>query len=148
MKTYKEIVHKFESAGNYHTYINSVGHGGLDKMNDNTNRTYPLLWIRPIASQGLQPYGQRTLTFEVYTLDLPKLDRELDIQVMSDTERANYDIYTFFRDGAEQQKYEISMTGIVPVSEAFQDRVFGWVSTVDIITDSSGITICNIPHNL
>jgi hypothetical protein len=59
-----------------------------------------------------------------------------------------YDVYTFFRDGAQQQTYEINMTGITPVTEAFQDRVFGWVGSFNIVTDSSGLTICNIPTNV
>ena len=147
MKTYLEIVNKFQSAANYHDAINSFGHGSLDKLNDNTNIAYPLLYVRPLASLGVQPYGQRQLTFEVYVLDLPKLDRTTDIQTMSDAERILYDVYTFFRDGAEQQTYEIAMTGITPVQEAFQDRVFGWVGTYNILTDSSGLTICNIPYN-
>ena len=145
MKTFKEIVAKFESAAYYHTAINTFGYGSLDKLNDNQNIAYPLLYVRPISSLGVQPYGQRTLTFEVYLLDLPKLDRTTDIQTMSDAERMLYDVYTFFRDGAEQQTYEIALNGIVPVQEAFQDRVFGWVCTMDVITDSSGLTICNIP---
>ena len=105
MKTFKEIVAKFESAAYYHTAINTFGYGSLDKLNDNQNIAYPLLYVRPISSLGVQPYGQRTLTFEVYLLDLPKLDRTTDIQTMSDAERMLYDVYTFFRDGAEQQTY-------------------------------------------
>ena len=147
MKTYKEIVEKFESAATYHIGINSFGHGSLDKLNDNTNQAYPLLYVRPLNSLGVQPYGQRTLTFEVYLLDLPKLDRTTDITTMSDAERMLYDVYTFFRDGAQQQTYEIAMTGITPVQEAFQDRVFGWVGTFNIVTDSAGLTICHIPTN-
>ena len=145
MKTYKDIIEKFQRASQYHTFIQSFGHGGLDKLNDAPNQPYPLLWVRPMASVGIQPYGQRTLTFEVYVLDVPKLDRSTTVQTMSDAESTIYDVYAYFRDGAEQQQYEISMTGITPVAEAFQDRLFGWVATVDIITDTSGITICNIP---
>ena len=148
MKTYLEIVEKFQSAATYHDAINSFGHGSLDKLNDVTNQAYPLLYVRPLNSLGVQPYGGRQLTFEVYLLDLPKLDRSTDIQTMSDAERMLYDVYTFFRDGAEQQTYEIGMSGITPVQEAFQDRVFGWVGTFNILTDSSGLTICNIPTNM
>ena len=147
MKTYLEIVQKFQRAADYHVGINTFGHGSLDKLNDNQNITYPLLYVRPLTSLGVQPYGQRTLSFEVYILDVPKLDRTTDIQTMSDAERMLYDVYTFFRDGAEQQTYEIAMTGITPVQEAFQDRVFGWVGTYNIVTDSSGLTICHIPTN-
>jgi hypothetical protein len=145
MKTYLDIINKFQRASEYHTFIQSFGHGSLDKLNDAPNQPYPLLWVRPMGGLGLQPFGQRTLTFEVYLLDIPKLDRSTDIQVMSDAERALYDVYAYFRDGAEQQQYEINMTAITPIQEAFQDRVFGWMGSFDIITDSSGITICNIP---
>ena len=147
MKTYREIITKFERAATYHSAIQSFGHGSLDKLNDTPNQPYPLLFVRPLNSAGVQPYGQRTLTFEVYMLDIPKLDRTTDIQTMSDCERILYDVYTYFRDGAEQQEYEISMTGVAPVQEAFQDRVFGWVGTFNVVTDSSGLTICNIPTN-
>ncbi len=145
MKTYKDIVDKFQRASEYHTFIQSFGHGSLDKLNDASNQPYPLMWVRPISSTGIQPYGQRTLTFEVYMLDVPKLDRTTDTQTMSDCERAIYDIYAYFRDGAEQQIYEVNMVTIIPVMEAFQDRLFGWVATIEVITDTSGITICNIP---
>ena len=147
MKTYREIIDKFERAATYHSSIQSFGHGSLDKLNDTPNQPYPLLFVRPMGSPGIQPYGQRTLTFEVYILDIPKLDRTTDIQTMSDCERILYDVYTYFRDGAEQQEYEIAMTTITPIQEAFQDRVFGWMGTMNIVTDSSGITICNIPTN-
>ena len=147
MKTYLDIVDKFQRAAEYHIGINTFGHGSLDKLNDNQNINYPLLYVRPLNSAGVQPYGQRTLTFEVYVIDVPKLDRTTDIQTMSDAERMLYDVYTFFRDGAEQQSYEIAMTGITPVQEAFQDRVFGWVGTFNIITTSAGLTVCHIPTN-
>lgn len=148
MKTYREIIEKFERAANYHSFIKMFGHGSLDKLNDIPNQPYPLLYVRPLTSPGVQPYGQRTLTFEVYILDIPKLDRATDIQTMSDAERTLYDVYTYFRDGAEQQEYEINMTTIAPVQEAFQDRLFGWVGTFNVITDSSGLTICNIPTSV
>jgi len=145
MKTYEDIINKFRAAATYHSAIESFGHGSLDKLNDIPNQPYPLLFVRPMGSPGIQPYGQRTLTFEVYILDVPKLDRTTDIQTMSTTERTLYDVYTFFRDGAEQQEYEINMTAITPIQEAFQDRLYGWMGTFNIITDSHGLTICNIP---
>ena len=147
MKTFKEIVEKFEAAANYHIYIQSFGFGNLDRLNDSINQPYPLMWLRPLSSTGVSPYGQRTLTFEVFMLEIPKGDDSNYIQAYSDTERALYDVYTFFRDGAEQQTYEIAMLNITPVSEAFQDRAIGWVSQMQVITDSSGLSICYIPTN-
>lgn len=147
MKTFREIVEKFESAADFHIYIQSFGFGNIDRLNDTINQPYPLLWVRPLGSLGVSPYGQRTLTFEVFMLEIPKGDDSNYIQAYSDSERALYDVYTFFRDGAEQQEYQINMLNITPVSEAFQDRAIGFVSQMEIITDSSGLTICNIPTN-
>ena len=147
MKTFREIVEKFESAANYHIYIQSFGFGNVDRLNDTINQPYPLLWVRPLGSLGVSPYGQRTLTFEVFMLEIPKGDDSNYIQAYSDTERALYDVYTFFRDGAQQQQYEVAVRSINPLSEAFQDRAIGWVMTIDVITDSAGLTICNIPTN-
>ena len=118
MKTFREIVEKFESAANYHIYIQSFGFGNVDRLNDTINQPYPL-----------------------------KGDDSNYIQAYSDAERALYDVYTFFRDGAQQQEYQINMLNITPVSEAFQDRAIGFVSQMEIITDSAGLTICNIPTN-
>ena len=148
MKTYKEIIDKFERAADYHSFIQSFGQGSLDKLNDSINQAYPLLWIRPLQGIGIQPYGSRTLTFEVYMLDVPKLDRSTDVQVMSDCERTLYDVYAYFRDGAEQYEYGVEMVNIAPLMEAFQDRMFGWVATMDINTSTQGITICNIPTEI
>jgi glycerophosphoryl diester phosphodiesterase len=147
MKTFREIVEKFESAADFHIYIQSFGFGNIDRLNDTINQPYPLLWVRPLGSLGVSPYGQRTLTFEVFMLEIPKGDDSNYIQAYSDSERALYDVYTFFRDGAEQQEYQINMLNITPVSEAFQDRAIGFVSQMEIITDSAGLTICNIPTN-
>ena len=147
MKTFREIVEKFESAANYHIYIQSFGFGNVDRLNDTINQPYPLLWVRPLGSLGVSPYGQRTLTFEVFMLEIPKGDDSNYIQAYSDAEIALYDVYTFFRDGAQQQEYQINMLNITPVSEAFQDRAIGFVSQMEIITDSAGLTICNIPTN-
>ena len=147
MKTFKEIVEKFEAAASYHIYIQSFGFGNVDKLNDTINQPYPLMWLRPLSSAGVSPYGQRTLTFEVFMLEIPKGDDSNYIQAYSDTERALYDVYTFFRDGAQQQIYEVAVRSINPLSEAFQDRAIGWVMTIDVVTDSSGLSICYIPTN-
>ena len=36
------------------------------------------------------------------------------------------------------------MTNCVPVNEGFQDRVFGWVATVDIVTPFA-LNYCKFP---
>ena len=88
------------------------------------------------------------MPIEVYMLDVPKLDRTTDVQTLSDCERALYDVYAFFRDGAEQQDYGVNMTAITPVMEAFQDRLYGFMANIDIDTNTSGITLCNIPTEI
>jgi hypothetical protein len=146
MRTFLEIVNKFESAANYHTYIQSFGFGSLDKLNDKINQPYPLAWLRPMTSQGITAFGSRTLSFELYILDIPKVTDTDYTQILSDSERVMYDFYTYFYDGQDQQNYTVTLTQLVPLNEAFQDRMAGWVSTFDVQTKTDGLTYCNIPH--
>jgi len=48
MKTFKQIVEKFQAAATYHTYIQSFGFGSLDNLNNMINQGYPLMWLRPL----------------------------------------------------------------------------------------------------
>jgi hypothetical protein len=146
MRTFKEIVDKFEAAANYHLYIQSFGFGSLDRLNDTINQPFPIAWLRPMSSPGITAFGSRTLTFELYILDIPKQTDTDYIQILSDTERVVYDFYTYFYDGQDQQNYTLTMSQCVPLNEAFQDRMAGWVATFDIQTKTDGLTYCNIPH--
>ena len=145
MKTYQDIINQFQSVANYHTYIQSFGHGNLDNLNNIINQPWPIMWVRALESQGITSFGSRTLSFEVYILSIPKqTDTDL-IQVLSDTERVSYDIYTYFYDGQDQYDYTVTMQSIIPLNEAFQDRMAGWVSRLDFQTSTAGLSYCNIP---
>ena len=147
MVNYNEIINLFEYAVNQNEYYKGFGHGSIDQLDAYVNRGYPLLFMRPLSSQGLsgQDGRVRTLTFELYSLDVPKLsdtDRRLSL---SNTEQGVYDVYGFILDGPAQQELQIEMTAIVPTLEAFGDKASGWVATINVIGDSIGITYCNIP---
>jgi hypothetical protein len=43
-----------------------------------------------------------------------------------------------------QQTYDLELVTSAPVNEAFQDRVYGWVATMDIITPYM-LDYCNYP---
>jgi hypothetical protein len=87
----------------------------------------------------------RELTFELYVLDQPKISDEDGRVVLSNTEQALYDLFSFFYDGSYQQSLDIQMDTLIPVNEAFQNRLSGWVATIRIITSAQGISYCNIP---
>tara|TARA_R110001632_G_scaffold423_1_gene1350 strand:+ start:681 stop:1121 length:441 start_codon:yes stop_codon:yes gene_type:complete len=144
MRSYKEIVEIFETAANAHIAIKSFASGPisfLDTQNQNTK--YPFVFLRPITSIGLSG-NVRSLTFELYSLDVPSVSDEDAILVMSNTEQYLYDLGSYIRRGAEQQTMDFEMTNLNPVNEAFQDRLYGWVSNV-IYTEPAVYNFCNFP---
>jgi len=132
--TYNQIVDQFQSACTAHLAINQFDTGTLDFLDANAvNKKYPYVYLRPLTSQGVVD-KIRGLTFELYSMDVPKLSDESPVMVLSNTEMYIYDILAWFNVGNSQQFYEVEMTSLAPVNEAFQDRVFGWVATIDVLT--------------
>jgi len=145
MRSYKEVVEIFESAANAHIAVKSFASGPisyLDSQNQNTK--YPFVFLRPITSIGLTG-NVRSLAFELYSLDVPKVSDENALTVMSNTELYLYDLGSYIRRGAEQQTMDFEMTNLNPVNEAFQDRLYGWVANV-IYTEPAVYDFCNFPQ--
>jgi len=144
MRSYKEVVGVFEAAANSHLAIKSFAHGPLSYLDSNSqNIKYPFVFLRPVQSLGLLD-NTRSLTFELYSLDVPKVSDENALLVMSNTELYLYDIGAYIRRGAEQQTMDFTMTNLIPVNEGFQDRVYGWVSTIEY-TEPAVYNYCNFP---
>ena len=144
MRSYKEVVEIFETAANNHLAIKSFASGPLSYLDSNSqNIRYPFVFLRPITSVGFIN-NVRTLTFELYSLDQPKVSNENALQVMSNTELYLYDIGAYIRVGTEQQTMDFEMTQLNPVNEAFQDRVYGWVATINY-TEPAVYDYCNYP---
>lgn len=132
--TYDQIVEQFQAATTAHLGINQFDTGTLDFLDANAvNKNYPYVYLRPLTSQGVVD-KVRGLTFELYSMDIPKLSDESPVNVLSNTEMYIYDILAWFNVGNVQTFYQVDMTSIAPVNEAFQDRVFGWVATIDVLT--------------
>lgn len=149
MTLYNEIINTFENLVGNHRYYRGFGHGSIEKIDAVVNHGYPLLFVRPLSSPGLTGVDgrQRELVFEIYSLDVPKLSDEDGRLVMSNTEQGLYDVYSYILDGPVQYDLQITMTNLVPLYEAFQDKALGWLGTFTVITDADGITYCNIPGN-
>ena len=146
--TYQEIVQQFTNACNEHLAINSFDTGTLDFLDANAvNKLYPYVYLRPIVSTGVVD-KERNLTFELYSMDVPKLSDESPVEVLSNTEIYIYDLIAYFVEGPanRQQVYGIDMISITPVNEAFQDRVYGWVAQIDILTPWKW-DYCDFPKN-
>lgn len=134
--TYYEIIDDFKTATTANEAIATFDTGTLDFLDANAvNKSYPYVYLRPISSQGVVD-RVRGLTFELYSMDVPQLSDQSPINVMSKTEATIYGLLSYFNQGPTnvQQKYEINITDLSPVNEAFQDRVFGWVATIDVLT--------------
>jgi hypothetical protein len=137
MLTYYQVVNVFQSASLGHASINTFAEGDLDNLDSNSqNVVYPYIFLRPISSPGMNinqngVSGTRTLTFELYSLDVPSLDESNRLTIMSNTEQFIYDIISYINRGDYQQVRWCTLNSITPVNEAFNDRVFGWIAVVN-----------------
>lgn len=142
--TYRQVIEQFQAAANAHLAINSFATGPISYLDASSqNVVYPYLFVRPMSSQGLVD-RTRTLNFEVYSLDVPKLSDENALDVMSNTEIWLYDIGAWFNYGSAQQFLEYSMLNLTPVNEAFNDRAYGWAASVNISVPFI-YDFCNFP---
>lgn len=133
--TYREIINDFQTACDEHLSISSFDSGTLDYLDASAvNRLYPYVFLRPLSA--VMADRVRTLGVELYVLDQPKIKSQSNIDVVSNTEMYLYDLMAWFNFGPteRQQTYDIQLVNAAPVNEAFQDRVYGWVATLDIIT--------------
>jgi len=133
--TYEQIVGQFQLACDQHLAIASFDTGTIDYLDASAvNRLYPYVFLRPLST--IQANRVRTLSFELYSLDQPKVASSSNTQVISNTEIYIYDILSWFNFGptARQQTYQVDMVNGLPVNEAFQDRLFGWMATVNVVT--------------
>lgn len=144
--TYRQIADEFKAACDAHIAIATFDTGTIDYLDaDAVNKAYPYIFLRPTGT--LQAPNQRTLSFELYSLDIPKLSAGSNIDVISNTEMYLWDLMAWFNVGTtvRQQTYDIVMNSAIPVNEAFQDRVFGWMANVDVITPFA-LDYCNYPQ--
>ena len=145
--TYREIINDFTTAVDSNLSVGTFDTGTIDYLDANAvNKTYPYIYLRPITSQGVVD-RVRGITFELYSLDVPKLSDESPVGTLSDTENRIYDILSYFNYGPTdiQQKYQVEITSLAPVNEAFQDRVYGWVATIDV-TSAWKWNYCDYPN--
>lgn len=143
MKTYKEIVETFENATTAHLAVQSFAEGPIDYLDAHSQNTkYPFMFLRPLVSTGLSG-NIRTLTFELYSLDVPKLSNESPLLLKSNTELYIYDILGYIRFNSAYGM-DFNLNNITPVQEAFNDRVFGWVANINI-TEEAVYNFCNFP---
>ena len=150
MKTFKDIVNIFQAATTAHVGVNTFYYGTLDKLDATSqNVAYSYVFLRPMSSNGIVLNangisGTRSLSFELYSLDVPKLTESDYLQVMSNTEQVLYDILSYFNNGPDQQTLYTTLQAITPVNEAFNDRVYGWVANITVINEGI-LNYCNFP---
>ena len=143
--TYKQVVDTVEAAANAHLAINTFAEGPISYLDAKSmNVKYPFMFMRPLSSPGLSG-NVRTLNFELYMLDVPKLSNESPLDLKSRTELFLYDVLSYLRYGpTNQYSMDFTLSSITPVDEGFQDRAYGWVGGISVT--SEGIyDYCNYP---
>jgi hypothetical protein len=150
MKTYREVVETFQSASAAHLAIKTFAEGALDYLDASSqNVKYPYIFLRPLTSPGINLNangisGTRSLTFEMYSLDVPKLSDASPLKIKSDTEQYIYDLISYVNLGSAQQTEFCTLQNITPVDEAFNDRAYGWVGVLNY-TDIAVLDYCAFP---
>jgi len=150
MKTYYDIVTEFSASCAAHLSIKTFAEGALDYLDASSqNVKYPYIFLRPLTSPGINLNangisGTRTLTFELYSLDVPNLSNASPLQIKSNTEQYIYDIISWFNLGDVQRTQFITLQNITPVDEAFNDRAYGWVAVLNF-TDAAVLDYCAFP---
>jgi len=151
MKTYSQVVETFQSASLNHLSINTFAESDLEELDSTSqNVVYPYIFLRPITSPGMNTTtigtsGTRSLVFELYSLDVPPLDDSNRLSIMSNTEQYIYDIMGYINLHLEPQREWTTLQSITPVSEAFNDRAFGWVATLTY-NDMAVLDYCAYPQ--
>jgi len=150
MTSLESIVQTFRDTADAHLYVNSFAFGSIDYLDASSqNIKYPYVFLRPLQSPGYsQNTRLRVLSFELYALDVPKLSNESPEAVMSKMEQVLYDFGSYLNWGppSDNQSDGVSydIQSITPTLEAFQDRVYGYVATLQY--QESGIyDYCNFP---
>ena len=133
---YSDIIGQFRTACSASLSVATFETGTIDFLDSSAvNKDYPYIFLRPISSPGVVD-KVKTNTFELYSLDIPLLSDQSPEEIISECEARIYETIAWFNQGPanRQQTYEITMTDLTPVNEAFQDRAFGWVATIEVIT--------------
>lgn len=133
---YSKLIQQFQTACQQNLGISTFDTGTIDFLDANAvNKNYPYIYLRPISSPGVVD-KVRTITFELYSMDVPKLSNESPVDTISECEERIYQLLAWFNQGETdiQQVYDVTITDLSPVNEAFQDRVFGWVATIEVAT--------------
>jgi len=150
MRTYYDVVTEFSASCAAHLAIKTFAEGALDYLDASSqNVKYPYIFLRPLTSPGINLNangisGTRTLTFELYSLDVPNLSNASPLQIKSNTEQYIYDIISWFNLGDVQRTQFITLQNITPVDEAFNDRAYGWVGVLNF-TDTAVLDYCAFP---
>jgi len=144
--TYRDVINAWEAAATAHLQIASFDSGTIDFLDASAvDRLYPYIFMRPLSATVADRV--KTYNFELYSLDIPKLSAGNSIDVVSNTETYIYDLVAWFNFGpaSRQQYYDVQINNSAPVNEAFQDRVFGWVANINVITPFN-LDYCNYPQ--
>jgi len=150
MNSLEAIVQTFRDAATAHEYVNSFAFGSIDFLDSSSqNIKYPYVFLRPLQSPGYsQDTRLRILSFELYALDVPRLQNQSPEAIMSKMETVLYDFGGYMNWGPpsdnQQKGVSYDIQSITPTLEALMDRTYGFVGTIQY-TESGIYDYCNFP---
>ena len=146
--TIKQKVQILEEACSNHLAVNTFKHGTIDKLDQNEVQ-YPYVFLRPVTSRGVTLQNGRAVdmrhTFEMFVLDLPKVDDQDYLESMELTESIALDLFGYVNYGEYGNDVYLQPGNFVPVNEAFADRVVGYVVNVEMVSVADQ-NLCDYPQ--
>ena len=141
--TYNQVISTFADICSKHKQVNSFYSLQTWEFETKEN-VYPAVLLIPLPSVIQQ--GQTVLSFELHVMDLLNKDSSNLNEIHSDTLQIANDIIAEIADDEDDYGFVLNTDSIsvVPFEESLDDRVAGWVCTLDIQI-ANGLNNCNTP---
>ena len=131
MTSIQKIVSAIESFCSSHLQIKKYGADFVEQLPNfaTQDEKYPIIFIVPTGSTDGEIV--KTLTFDIYCLDIIQKDRQNIITILSDTELILDDLYLNLATG-DDWTYDVTNATKTPLNNDLLDYCAGWVMTIDI----------------
>ena len=131
MTSVQKIVSAIESFCSSHLQIKKYGADFVEQLPNfaTQDEKYPIIFIVPTGSTDGEIV--KTLTFDIYCLDIIQKDRQNIITILSDTELILDDLYLNLATG-DDWTYDVTNATKTPLNNDLLDYCAGWVMTIDI----------------
>lgn len=131
MTSVQKIVTAIETFCTNHYQVQKFGADFLEQLPNfaTQDEKYPVVFVVPTGS--IEGEIVKTLTFDIYCLDIIQKGRENIITILSDTELILDDLFLNLATG-DDWTYDVTSATKTPLNNDLLDYCAGWVMSIDI----------------